>query len=568
MEKRWAHVPYGRDQLLLFGESLEEAVPQGHPIRVLEECLAGLDWRPWEARYASRRGQPPIHPRLLAGSILYGLMRGIRSSRELEDATRERVDFWWFLERRTIDHSTFAEFRVEFGAELKALHTQIGRLICERYEQALLALVIDGTRIRANSDRHGARTAEGLERLVTACVRELDRRLAQMGEHDRSQGNTEEVACLQREVERLREQVAHYEKALAVARERDARKREIEGAKATPVRVPVTDPDAQITPNKEGGYAPNFTPTVAVDPVSRLIVVGEVLEGSDENTAVPVAVAAAQSLGGEKPRRVLADTGFASGENLDSLETQGIEAYMPTRTDFSEQNPAHRPDPSQPVPETRWEQLPKRGSQLSGTAFLYDAQHDQYFCPMGRPLTRLRSTQQARTGVAAVQYQCPGKGGCPLAEKCVKAKAGARIITRDQYQDIRERVGRRMATPEGRAIYRKRAPIVEGVFAEIKHGMGIRRFLLRGLGNVRIEWNWICAAFNLKRLMRFIAPLVPLRTPSPQSKARSASDGRTKRLQPWKRALYAVANYTHPPFRMLTYVATRRLCCKSLGSVG
>ena len=57
-------------------------------------------------RYDGHRGQPPIHPMRLAGAILYGLMRGIRSSRELEDATRERLDFRWFLEGRTVDHSS------------------------------------------------------------------------------------------------------------------------------------------------------------------------------------------------------------------------------------------------------------------------------------------------------------------------------------------------------------------------------------------------------------------------------------------------------------------------------
>ncbi len=537
MEKRWAQAPGPRDQLLLYAESLDDAVPAGHAIRLLERCLLLVDWGPWEARYAGRRGQPPIHPRLLAGSILYGLMRGIRSSRELEDATRERVDFMWYLERRTIDHSTFAEFRVQFGAELKGLHAQIGRLVCERYEEALLALVIDGTRIRANSNRHGARTAEGLERLVAACVRELDRRLAQMAQQDERGAGAEEMAELRGEIERLRAQVAHYEKALQVAQSRDARKQEIEGPGAQAVRVPVTDPDAQIVPNKEGGFAPNFTPTVAVDPASRLIVVGEVLEGSEENTAVLPAVEAAQTLGEVKPERVLADTGFASGENLESLEAQGIEAYMPTNTDFSERNPANRPDPSQPVPEAQWSQLPKRGQQFAGAAFVYDAARDQYFCPMGRTLTRVRSAKHHRTGIAVVHYQCAGKAGCPLAGQCVKERAAARTIRRDQYQDVRDRVGQRMATPAGRAIYQRRAPVVEGVFAEIKHGMEIRRFLLRGLEKVRTEWAWICIAFNLKRLLRLVAPQVQRPKPRYKTMTENGSIFRPGLLQTMQKAL-------------------------------
>jgi hypothetical protein len=64
-----------------------------------------------------------------------------------------------------------------------------------------------------------------------------------------------------------------------------------------------------------------------------------------------------------------------------------------------------------------------------------------------------------------------------------------------------------MATDEGVALYRKRAPVVEGAFAYLKHIMGIPRFLLRGLDKVRTEWTWICTAYNLKRLL---APLYAL----------------------------------------------------------
>ena len=549
MDKRWAQAPGRRDQLLLFGETLDDAVPPGHAIRVLERCLDLVDWGPWEARYAGRRGQPPIHPRLLAGAIVYGLMRKIRSSRELEDATRERVDFMWFLERRTVDHSTFAEFRMQFASELKALQAQIGRLVCERVEEALLALIIDGTRMRANSDRYGARTAAGLERLVGACVRELDRRLAQMAEQDeRGAATGEEFAGLHHEIETLRAQVAHLEKVLEVARARDARKQEIVGKGAQAVRVPVTDPDAQIVPNKEGGYAPNFTPTVAVDPASRLIVVGEVLEGSEEHTAVLPAVEAAQALGGVKPEQILADTAFGTGENLEALEAEDIQAYMPTNTDFSERNPANRADPSQPVPESQWGQLPKRGAQFAAAAFVYDAAQDCYFCPLGRTLTRVRRSKHHRTGIAVVEYQCPGSAGCPLAEQCVKKGAAARMITRDQYQDVRDRVGRRMATPAGRAIYRRRAPVAEGVFAEIKHGMGIRRFLVRGLHKVRIEWDWVCTAFNLKRLLGLLAPQVRRPKRTFQAMAASRSALREGLGQPPQEARPGVPDWLHLRF--------------------
>jgi transposase len=58
----------------------------------------------------------------------------------------------------------------------------------------------------------------------------------------------------------------------------------------------------------------------------------------------------------------------------------------------------------------------------------------------------------------------------------------------------------KLKTPEGRAIYRRRACTVEPVFGIIKHVLGFRQFLLRGLKKVSGEWTLVCTAYNLKRL--------------------------------------------------------------------
>jgi hypothetical protein len=58
----------------------------------------------------------------------------------------------------------------------------------------------------------------------------------------------------------------------------------------------------------------------------------------------------------------------------------------------------------------------------------------------------------------------------------------------------------KLATPEGKAIYRQRGRTVEPVFGIIKAVLGFRQFLLRGLRKVTGEWNLVCLAYNLKRL--------------------------------------------------------------------
>ena len=71
-----------------------------------------------------------------------------------------------------------------------------------------------------------------------------------------------------------------------------------------------------------------------------------------------------------------------------------------------------------------------------------------------------------------------------------------------QGATVKERMARKLRTIKGRATYARRKQIVEPVFGQIKEARGIRRFLLRGVENVRAEWKLICATHNLLKLWR------------------------------------------------------------------
>jgi transposase len=55
-------------------------------------------------------------------------------------------------------------------------------------------------------------------------------------------------------------------------------------------------------------------------------------------------------------------------------------------------------------------------------------------------------------------------------------------------------------SPEGKRRYRRRAQIVEPVFARTRHHRGITRFMRRGLAAVDAEWKLIAATHNLLKL--------------------------------------------------------------------
>ena len=69
-----------------------------------------------------------------------------------------------------------------------------------------------------------------------------------------------------------------------------------------------------------------------------------------------------------------------------------------------------------------------------------------------------------------------------------------------EKQPARARMAKKLAAPEGRAVYAKRKWIAEAPMGWVKEAMGFRRFSLRGLEKVRGEWDLVCLALNMRRL--------------------------------------------------------------------
>src|SRR5947208_3248592 len=103
-----------REQFVLWSQRLEDAIPSDHPVRLFDQLIGSAafaaTFREWEQAYVGKEGQPAYHPRVLVGLYLYGMLNRIRSSRQLESASYNRLDVIWLLSGETPDHSTIAPF--------------------------------------------------------------------------------------------------------------------------------------------------------------------------------------------------------------------------------------------------------------------------------------------------------------------------------------------------------------------------------------------------------------------------------------------------------------------------
>lgn len=174
---RFASNPIDRRQVTLFRPTLEESIGLDHPVRLYDEILANCQWASWESQYCLAAGQPPIHPQIMASIILYGLGRGIRSSRVLEYMCCNSMDYIWLAQGHRPDHSTFCKFRNQFDKELKGLFRQIAQVAIDMKLASLAIVGLDGSRIRANSSRHSTASQKTIEENLKEIDTQIEKNL-------------------------------------------------------------------------------------------------------------------------------------------------------------------------------------------------------------------------------------------------------------------------------------------------------------------------------------------------------------------------------------------------------
>jgi len=250
----WNQAPLPRDQILLFRETLGDRIPENHSVRLFAEILDSVDWSSWEQHYVLAAGQPPIHPRIMAGAVLYGLSHGIRSSRRLEWACGNAVDFMWLVEGRTIDHSTFCDFRTRFKRELKDLFRQIGRLAMHLGLIRLNQVALDGTRVKANSSRHATASGKTLEQRLKALDEQIEKMLAEACDADQQDkdlfGDRVSASTLPAELSDLNKRQERLRKAFAAAQQADAKRAKCQSGSKRSAKVPVAQEDWAKLPRR------------------------------------------------------------------------------------------------------------------------------------------------------------------------------------------------------------------------------------------------------------------------------------------------------------------------------
>jgi transposase len=407
---------------------------------------------------------------------VYGYLNRLRSSRELEKATRRNLEVIWLLRQLTPDHWTINAFRKTHRACFKAVFRQF-HLVCAGLGLFGAELVaVDGTFLKGvNNPADNFTQAK-----VQKWLRQIDERseaylqeLETLDQEAAAQSLAEAAASGDRGQE-----AARLKQKLAAMEEQRIRCQELLVAmeKSPTGQVSLNDPDARSL-DKGSQRTVGYNAQIAVDAAHHLIVAEEVTQEPNDLQLLATMAGAAKAALGVEQIKTVADRGYYSHEQMRQCAEQGIETYVP---------------------------MQKTNQAGTGSypleRFGYDAEKDHFVCPQGRTLTRHRDSRKGRNEYR-VYYAGPAAcRDCPVRAQCTKGQY--RKLTVPLEEPIITAVKARLqAHPQ---IFAERRNLVEHPFGTMKFWQGYHYFLTKGLERVRAEFTLSCLAYNFRRVLNVL----------------------------------------------------------------
>ncbi len=459
MSVRFVNIDHATPMLL--PPDLRDWVSPDHMVHFIMDAVVALDLR--LARVNQRgTGSAQYPPSMMLGLLIYCYATGTFASRRIETLTYENVAVRYLCADTHPDHDSICKFRRENKDLLATAFHQVLELAARArvLQVGNLTVAIDGTKILANASKHSAVSHGHAVEQILLASEQITELLAKAESADSTP--LQDGLTVPEEIKRREDRIAKLGEAVKVMEER-AKERLLEEQAEYEEKLAARKAKEESTGQKPRGKAPeppkegarpkdqyNFT-----DPESRIMKDGGGFEQCyNAQAAVDVA------------------TMLIVGQHVCD-EANDKRQLVPTLADVS------------PV-------VGQVDNALADTGYFSEA-----------AVLAVESGDSGTTAFVAMKRQSHGRS---VAQLEVRADPPPP----PEGASVAERMEWRLATEAGRKLYGLRKQTVEPAFGILKEAIGFRRFLLRGLAKVNLEWTLVTTSYNLKRLfnlgMRLTTP--------------------------------------------------------------
>ena len=499
---------YKENDYLLLPPSLGDLVPQTHPARIVSRVIDHLDISSIESKYKGG-GTSCYNPRMLIKVLVYSYMCNTFSGRKIERQLKENIIYMWLSGYSTPDFRTLNLFRSQrLNGDFESIFAQVVELIHREGLVTLDVQYIDGTKIESVANKYtfvwkGAVDTydERLKTKVDAVLRQAEKVISSdedqistttgmnADEFQRRVDNIVEKiekvpSEMQKEIKKINKEslpkMKEYELHKEILQERGSYSK--------------TDQDATFMRMKEdymgnGQLKPGYNVQISTE--NQYITNYGIYQKPGDTTTLIDYLESFNRKYHRQSNEIVADSGYGSEQNYDYMLDNKIIPYVKYNY-FHMDIRKERKRPSDAYKLT----LP-----------YYNSDEDYFVCSMGQHMTyignRSRKSETGHVGEYR-KYMAQDCSKCPIKGVCTKAK-GNRIYEVNLNLMKQKKLVRELLTSERGLEHRSKRPIEpEAVFGQIKYNSGFKRFRLKSIPKVSVEFGLIALAHNLRKYARIV----------------------------------------------------------------
>jgi len=304
---RWVN----RQQMSWRAVDVDLLVGEDHPARAIWTLIGRMDlshfYQGIESS-AEEGGRPAFDPQLLISLWVYAYTQGIGSAREVARRCEYDPAFQWLTGLQQVNYHALADFRVEKQNELDELFTQVLAALSKEGLITLEQVMQDGTKIRAAASPRSVQR----ESTIQEHWERARRRVKEMGD---PRGEESNPRVRQARLRAQREQQERLDQAM----EELEKLRKLKAARSPNKRVSISDPEARIMKQPQGGLALSYNAQLSTDAAHGLIVGVSVTQAANDWDQLLPALEQIDQRLKQKPKQTVADAGYTTRAVIEEM---------------------------------------------------------------------------------------------------------------------------------------------------------------------------------------------------------------------------------------------------------
>jgi transposase len=455
-----------------------------------------LSLKTLEAKYKNdETGAPAYDPRILLKIVLLAYTRGVTSSREIEKLCNENIMFKALSADSNPDFTTIAWFVRSLGKDIRGLFCDV-LLVCS--EMNLIGgtvFALDGCKISSNASKEWSGRFQDLEKKKEKLKAVLNNVIKTHKQTDVFE--TRNPKEKKKQIARIKRKIDKIDTFLKTT---EPKKKTRHGERQSNI----TDNESAKMQTSHG-MIQGYNGMAIADNKHQVICAAHATgSGQEQNLLPPLIKETKENMkkiclgaGFLRGKKVIADTGLFSEDNIKFLEKEKVDGYIPDQY-YRKRDPRFK---------TKDEHKPKKDKLFTKEDFEYRKKTNDFICPNGKILKYyLWQTFNNTNGrvYKALQSDCKR---CPIRKKCLRTDTTRQrtVYVIDKFFDRNhsEEMKKKMDTPHGRQVYSMRMGIIEPVFGNICGAKGLNRFSLRSESKVNIQWSLFGMVHNLGKIKRY-----------------------------------------------------------------